>query len=54
MNRLLQTKTYTCTRCAAPILHDDMNKHVLFRCPERVTKQRLLQSGKTYEPRTGR
>ncbi len=49
-----QTKLYPCTRCAELILHDDMHKHVLFRCPERVSKERLLRTGRTYEPKAGR
>ena len=49
-----QRKLYPCTRCTGLILHDDMHKHVLFRCRERVTKQRLLLSGKVYSPVSGR
>lgn len=50
----LQTKEYRCIRCGEVLLHDSMHRHVSYLCPERVSKQLLLLSGKTYEPRIGR
>lgn len=50
-----QTKTYPCVRCGVEwVLHDAMHKHVLFYCRERVSKERLLAKGKSYEPATER
>jgi len=52
--KIRRQKLYCCTQCAGLIPHDDMHKHFLFRCSERVSKERLLAKGKTYCPVSGR
>lgn len=48
MNRWLQTKQYTCSKCAASYLHDKAYEHVGFRCPERENVKQ--QASTTNEP----
>lgn len=51
-----QTKRFYCDKCGAVYLHDDAHAHVQHLCEERpaVLRQRWLEQGKVYEPRTGK